>query len=186
MEDEEIIQLLWDREERGLESLSGKYGKYCFSVSCRIVNNEEDAKECVNDTWFSAWNSIPPQKPSNLGGYLAKLVRNISINCYNKKHAAKRGGGNMDLALEELSECVAVRNKAEERLELEFLANIIAEFLNSQDKIKRWIFMQRYFFMADTSEISGKLGIKEGTVKSTLCRMRKQLKKRLEKEAVYI
>lgn len=186
MEDEEIIQLLWDRKEKGLESMSEKYGKYCFSVSHRIVNNEEDAKECVNDTWFSAWNTIPPQKPYNLGGYLAKLVRNISINCYNKKHAAKRGGGNMDLALEELSECVAGRNKAEERLELEFLANIIADFLNSQDKTKRWIFMQRYFFMADIKEISEKLDIKEGTVKSALCRMRKQLKKRLEKEAVYL
>ncbi len=92
----------------------------------------------------------------------------------------------MDLALEELPECVTGRNKPEERLELEFLASIIAEFLNTQDKTKRWIFIQRYFFMAGTSEISCKLGIKEGTVKSTLCRMRKQLKKWLEKEAVYL
>ncbi|MCI9078574.1 MAG: sigma-70 family RNA polymerase sigma factor [Lachnospiraceae bacterium] len=186
MEDEEIIQLLWDRREQGLERLSEKYGKYCYSVSLRIVNNEEDAKECVNDTWFSAWNSIPPQKPYNLGGYLAKVVRNISINCYNKKNAIKRGGGNIDLALEELSGCVAGRSKAEERMELEFIANIIADFLNSQDKAKRWMFMQRYFFMADIKEISEKICIKEGTVKSTLCRMRKQLKKRLEKEAVYL
>ncbi|MFG6329575.1 MAG: RNA polymerase sigma factor [Lachnospiraceae bacterium] len=186
MEDEEIIQLLWDREEQGLERLSEKYGKYCFSVSCRIVNDKEDAKECVNDTWFSAWNSIPPHKPYNLGGYLAKLVRNISINCYKKKHASKRGGSNMDLVLEELPECIAGRDKTGERLELEFLVNIIADFLNSQDKTKRWIFMQRYFFMADIKEISGKLGIKEGTVKSTLCRMRQQLRKRLEKEAVYL
>ena len=92
----------------------------------------------------------------------------------------------MELALEELSECVAGRNRTEERMELEFLANIIADFLNSQDKTKRWIFMQRYFFMADIKEISEKLSIKEGTVKSTLCRMRRQLKKRLEKEAVYL
>lgn len=92
----------------------------------------------------------------------------------------------MDLVLEELPECIAGRDKTGERLELEFLVNIIADFLNSQDKTKRWIFMQRYFFMADIKEISGKLGIKEGTVKSTLCRMRQQLRKRLEKEAVYL
>ena len=92
----------------------------------------------------------------------------------------------MDAALEELVECTASDSRIEENLELKLLADVIADFLELQDQTKRWIFMQRYFFMADTSEISVKLGIKEGTVKSTLCRMRKQLKKRLEKEAVYI
>ena len=186
MEDKEIVQLVWDRKEEGLIRMSGKYGDYCFSISCRIVKNPEDARDCVNDIWFNVWNSVPPHRPVNLAGYLAKIARNISINCYNRKHALKRGGGNMELALEELSECVAGRGNVEDNLELKLIADIIADFLNSQDRIKRYIFLQRYFYLAEIKEISQKLGIKEGTVKSTLCRMRRQLKKWLEKEAVYL
>ncbi len=186
MEDEAIVQLLWDRKEQGIEHMSEKYENYCFSISYRIVNAKEDAEECVNDTWFNAWNSIPPNKPYNLAGYLAKLVRNISINYYNKKHAFKRRGDNMTVALDELSECVASGNKVEENLELKLLTDTIADFLASQDKTKRWIFLQRYFYFAEIREIADKAGMKEGTVKSVLCRMRKKLRKWLEKEAVYL
>jgi len=185
MEDEKIVQLLYNREEPGIKSMSDKYEKYCFSISHNIVNNEEDARECVNDTWLNAWNSIPPHKPSNLAGYLAKIARNISINCYNKKHAVKRGGNNIDLALEELSECIASKERVEAGMELQLLTDIIKDFLSSQDKTKRWIFLQRYFYMEGIKEIAQKLDIKEGTVKSVLCRMRRQLKKRLEREDWY-
>ncbi len=186
MDDETIVQLLWDRKEQGLEDMSAKYEKYCFSISCRIVNDKEDAKECVNDTWLNAWNSIPPSRPYNLAGYLAKLVRNISINCYNKKHTLKRGGDNIVVALDELSECIDSGSRVEESLELKLITDIITDFLASQDKTKRWIFLQRYFYMAEIKEIADRLEIKQGTVKSVLYRMRKQLKKWLEKEAIYL
>lgn len=186
MEDEAIVQLLWDKKEQGIEHMSAKYEKYCFTISYRIVNCKEDAKECVNDTWLSAWNSIPPNKPSNLAGYLAKLVRNVSINCYNKKRAFKRGGDNMTVALDELSECIASDSRVEENLELKLLTDTIANFLASQDKTRRLIFLQRYFYLAEIKEIADKLDMKEGTVKSVLCRMRKKLKKWLEKETVYL
>lgn len=186
MEDEAIVQLLWDRKEQAIGGMSLKYGKYCYSISFRIVNNKEDAEECVNDTWLKAWCSIPPDRPVCLPGYLAKLARNISINCYNKKHAAKRGGGNMDVVLDELSECVEGKGRVEDNLELKVLTDAISDFLNTQDKTKRWIFIQRYFYLADIREIADRLGIKEGTVKSTLCRMRKKLKKWLEREELYL
>lgn len=184
MEDKAIVELVWDRKEQGIENMSAKYAKYCFTISCRIVNNKEDAEECVNDTWFNVWNSIPPHRPVNLAGYLAKIVRNISINCYNKKHAAKRGGGIMAVALDELSECVAGRGRVEDNLEMELLAGVISGYLDSQDKTKRWIFLQRYFYLADIKEIAGMLNMKEGTVKSVLCRMRRQLRDCLEMEEV--
>lgn len=186
MDDETIVQLLWDRKEQGLENMSAKYENYCFSISCRIVNNKEDAKECINDTWLNAWNSIPPNRPYNLAGYLAKLVRNISINCYNKKHTFKRGGDNITVALDELSECIASGSRVEENLELKLLTDTIAKFLTAQDMTKRWIFLQRYFYLAEIKEIADRLDMKEGTVKSVLCRMRKQLKKWLAKEAIYL
>lgn len=184
MEDKAIVELVWNRKEKGIEDMSAKYGKYCFAISCRIVNNKEDAEECVNDTWFSAWNSIPPHRPVNLAGYLAKIVRNISINRYNKKNAAKRGGGSMAVALDELSECVAGRGRVEDNLEMELVTRVISDYLDLQDQTRRWIFLQRYFYFADIKEIAGRLDMKEGTVKSVLCRMRRQLRDYLEMEDV--
>jgi RNA polymerase sigma factor, sigma-70 family len=184
MEDKAIVELVWNRKEKGIEDMSAKYEKYCFAISCRIVNNKEDAEECVNDTWFSAWNSIPPHRPVNLAGYLAKIVRNISINRYNKKNAAKRGDGSMAVALDELSECVAGRGRVEDNLEMELVTEVISDYLDSQDQTRRWIFLQRYFYLADIKEIAGRLDMKEGTVKSVLCRMRRQLRDYLEMEDV--
>lgn len=186
MEDETIVKLLWSREEQGIKCMSEKYENYCFSISYRIVNDKEDARECVNDTWLNAWNAIPPDRPHNLSGYLAKIARNISINCYNKKHAFKRGGSSMALALDELSECIVSGSRVEENMELKLLADSIADFLALQDTAKRWIFIQRYFYLAEIGEIADRAGMKEGTVRSVLFRMRKKLRKWLEKEEVYL
>ena len=106
MEDEKIVQLIWDRNENGINELSEKYDRYCFCISERIVHDEEDAKECVNDTWLRTWNTIPPSRPSVLSTFLAKIVRNLSLNRYRDMHALKRGGSSVNIAIEELNECI--------------------------------------------------------------------------------
>ena len=186
MEDEKIIQLIWDREEQGLRELSDKYNNYCYSISYRIVHDEEDAMECVNDTWFRTWNAIPPKRPAVLPGFLAKIVRNLSLNRYRHMHTERRGGKSVDIALEELQECVSDGRTVEEQIELRELSTSIARFLNRQSERNRAIFLQRYFYMMQTKEIAEKLGIREGTVRSILSRMRKDLRGWLEKEAVYL
>ncbi len=186
MEDEKIIQLIWDREEQGLKELSDKYNNYCHSISYRIVRDEEDARECVNDTWLQTWNAIPPKWPAVLPGFLAKIARNLSLNRYRHMHAARRGGNSVDIALEELQDCVSDGRTVEEQIELKELSAGIAKFLNRQSERNRAIFLQRYFYMMPTKEIAEKLGMREGTVRSTLSRMRKELRGWLEKEAVYL
>lgn len=186
MEDDEIVQLLWDRDEGGLAELSHKYDSYCFSISHHILNDREDAKECVNDTWLRVWNAIPPHRPSCLSGFLGKVVRNLSLNCYKKRHAVKRGGDNVNLALEELQDCISNGKRVEEHLEQKILTEAIAAFLQKQPKQKRVIFLQRYFYLSPVKEIAGSLGMKEGTVKSVLSRMRSDLQIWLEKEAIYL
>ena len=91
-DDIQIVNLLFARQESGLKKLEEKYNKYCLTIANRILFDNEDSKECVNDAWLKIWNSIPPNRPENLAGYLAKIVRNLALNCYEKKHAAKRGG----------------------------------------------------------------------------------------------
>ena len=93
MEDEKIVQLYWDRDERAIPETAAKYGSYCTSIAQSILGSAEDAEECVNDTYMSAWNSIPPHRPGNLCTFLGKLTRNLSLNRYRYSTARKRGGG---------------------------------------------------------------------------------------------
>lgn len=107
MEDEKIIDLLWRRCEAAIEQLDRKYGGYCFSIANWILNNRQDAEECVSDTYLAAWNRIPPTKPNNLAAFLGRITRNLSISRWRSRSAISRGGGEMDLALKELAGCVA-------------------------------------------------------------------------------
>lgn len=186
MEDQEIVQLIWDRQEHGLRELSTKYNGYCYSVSYRIVHDAEDARECVNDTWLKTWNAIPPERPRALRGFLAKIVRNLSLNRYRNMHADRRGVGIVNLALEELQECVSDGRRVEERIELQELTGAIEAFLRQQTQRNRSIFLQRYFYLMQIREIAERHDMREGTVKSVLGRMRKELRTWLRKEAVYL
>lgn len=104
MDDRQIIELYFQRDPDAIDRSAEKYGRYCGHIARNILNNEQDAEECVNDAWFSAWNSIPPQRPEHLGAYLGKLTRSKAIDRWRAQHRRKRGGSSADLALDELSE----------------------------------------------------------------------------------
>ncbi|MDE7299200.1 MAG: hypothetical protein K2N94_10285 [Lachnospiraceae bacterium] len=95
MEDSQIIELYWKRSEQAVSETAQKYGNYCNTIAYRILNDREDAEECVNDTWLRAWNSMPPNRPGVLSAFLARITRNLSLNRCEKQNAAKRGGGEM-------------------------------------------------------------------------------------------
>jgi len=102
MEDEQILDLYWDRNPDAILHTDEKYGAYCRQISLHILRSREDAEECVNDGWLRAWDSIPPKKPERLGAYLAKVVRRLALNRLEKRNAGKRGGGELPLVLDEL------------------------------------------------------------------------------------
>ncbi len=186
MEDQEIIDKIWERKEEGLQALTEKYAHYCYTVSYGILRSAEDVDECVNDTWLRVWNAIPPHRPNHLAGFLAKIIRNLSLNYAQKLHAQKRGGYEVTYVLEELSECVSDGKRVEERMERQELIHAIEMFLRKQSPKKRIVFLRRYFYMDSIKEIAEKLEIKEGSVKSILSRMRGDLQSWLEKEGVYL
>ena len=107
MEDSQIVQLYWERDARAIPASSEAYGTYCHSIAFRILFSEQDAEEAVNDTWLHAWNAIPPHRPAVLSTFLGKLTRRISLTMLQRRQAQKRGGGEFDLVLEELGECVS-------------------------------------------------------------------------------
>ena len=107
MDDEKIVQLYWDRDERAISATAEKYGSYCAQIARNILGDREDADECVNDAYMSAWGSMPPHRPGVLSAFLGKIVRNLSLNRYRRNTAAKRGGGEAPAVLEEIGELVS-------------------------------------------------------------------------------
>lgn len=181
MEDSRIVQLFWERNQEAVAAAADKYGAYCAAVAQNILQSEQDAEECVNDTWLSAWNAMPPHRPGRLSVFLGKLTRNLAFNRYKQLRAQKRGGGQIELVLEELAECVSGTDGVEEAVDRAALVETIDAFLDGLPRKQRALFLWRYWHGAAVSEIARRAGMSEGNVSVILHRVRKQLKEHLIK-----
>lgn len=185
MQDNAIVKLFLERDERAIKEALEKYNHYCMHISMNILNNCEDSEECVSDAMLGAWKSIPPHHPENLAAFLGKLTRNAAINKYNARHADKRVAGEYAVSIHELDECIPDGKDVENHVEAAELESAIDGFLRGEKADCRNIFLLRYYYSCSISDISARMGIGEGTVKSTLSRMRARLKKHLKKEGVW-
>ena len=186
MEDGKIIELYWARSQQAIAESEKKYGPYCHTIARRILEREEDAEECVNDTWLRAWNVMPPQRPGILSAFFGKVTRNLSLDRWRQTRAAKRGGSQVEVALHELEDCLPDRGRLDENLEARETAALISAFLRQQDQTDRALFVRRYFHLEPLGELALRFGMTTGQVKSRLHRMRGRLKLELEREGVAI
>lgn len=184
MDDKQIVELFWKRSENAIKETSRKYGRYCHSIAYRILNNKEDAEECVNDTYFKAWNAIPPQRPKMLATYLGKITRNLALNKWEYYDAKKRGSGQVTVILDELSEGIPAIDNTEHIVEDMHLTEVFNKFLASLTSEKRKIFVQRYWYMCAINEIAKACCMSESKVKMSLSRMREEFRSFLEKEGI--
>ena len=129
MDDNDIIRLYWDRDDRAIRATAEKYGQYCGSIARNILNDRQDAEECVNDTYLRAWNAMPDLWPERLPPFLGRITRNLAFNRYRHGRAEKRGGGETALVLDELADCVSDRNSAEQLLDRQELAQALNAFV---------------------------------------------------------
>ena len=185
MNDEKIIELFFERSEQAIKELDGKYGKVFHSISNRILNDHQDAEECVNDAYLATWNAIPPARPNPLLAFVCKIVRNISLKRYEKNTAAKRNS-RYDVAMEELEDCLASTTTIEEEISERELAEIIESFLDSLSKENRVIFMRRYWFSDTYADIAKQVGLTEKNVSVRLTRIRNDLRKYLSEREVLL
>ena len=184
MDDAAIVDLYWQRSEDAVPETEAKYGVYCHTIARNILNNAEDAEECVNDTWLGAWNSMPDHRPALLAPYLGKLTRWLSLNRLDQHRRRKRGGGEVALALEELEETLAAPGDAQQELERKELAAAIDRFLDTLPRDERRIFLARYWFVYPVAEIAARYGFSQSKVKSMLLRTRRRLKSYLKEEGL--
>ena len=186
MEDKEILTLYQNREEAAISATAQKYGNYCFSIAYNILYNKEDAEESVNDTYLSAWNSIPPHEPAVLSAFLGKITRYVSLKRHRDKQAQKRGGGEIALAYEELADCIPAKHDIDAELEAKEIALHITAFLSALPATERRIFVCRYWYFDSIAAICRQFGFREPKVKSILFRTRTKLRNKLKKEGVII
>lgn len=181
MEDTSIIKLYWDRDENAIKETDKKYGKLCYRLADNILKNKEDTEECVNDTFLKLWNSIPDDSPNHFAAYICQIVKRLALSKFRYNTAGKRCSEN-NISYDELSEFVSETKNPEDVSILAELSNSISDYLSKESKQNRVIFIRRYWYYDSTEDIAQALNISPKTVWSILSRMRKRLKKYLQKE----
>lgn len=180
MEDSGIIELFFDRDEKAITYSIEKYGTYCYTIANNILGNKEDSEECINETWFAAWNAIPPERPRCLRAYFARITRNIATNIYRKNTSKKRGGGEIGIVFDELSECAADDIIIEDEIEKRELVHYINSFLDALPERERAMFVRRYFFAESIRDIALRFKVRENYIRAMISKTRRKLKKYLE------
>ncbi len=180
MEDSAIIELFRQRSEDALAEAAAKYNRYCLKIAVNILRNDEDARECVSETWFRAWRAIPPACPDRLDAFRDRITRNIALNRYEAMRTRKRGGGEVELSLDELHDIAAPETAPEGEI-----TRVINTFLRSGPAEYSDIFLKRYWYLCSIKSIAAEYGCSESRIASLLLRMRKKLRKKLEREALF-
>ena len=184
MDDKQIVALYWERSEDAIAQTEKKYGRYCHYIARNILYSDQDAEECVNDTYQKAWETMPPKKPELLSAYLGKLTRHIAINSYIHDHADKRSPG-MQMILDEAEEFIPDPADSDISDEIH-LRDAINSFLASLTQEVRVVFVRRYWYMSSVKDIAKDYGMTESKVKITLMRTRNRFKEYLEGEGISI
>lgn len=184
MDDNQIIELFFARNEQAISETDAKYGKLCFSVANRILGSNEDSEECVNDTYLNAWNKIPPTRPNHFPAFLCKITRLLSLKKLEFSNALKRTSA-VTISFEELEDILTDREMAP-NTDAEDLGKLISTFLRHEKADDRNVFLRKYFFFDSIDEIAERFGLNQNTVKSMLYRTRNRLREYLRKEGVEV
>ena len=185
MEDPQIIELFWQRSETALDEVKQKYGPRALRFAHNLLNDPQDAEECVIDALMALWQQIPPERPKHLWAYFSRLVRNICCSRLDYLHAARRDRGS-EICLGELEDCFVTLQTPEHILEAGQITAVINRFLDGLDDTGRRIFVRRYYYFDSCADIGKMLGLSRGAVNTRLSRLRQALKKQLEKEEIFV
>ena len=182
MDDNEIIELFFARDEGAVAAAQGKYGAYCAAIARNILGDPGAAEECVNDTWLKCWQSIPPQRPHSLKSFAGRIARNLALSVRREASAQKRGGGQVQLALDELDEVVSGSDTPEGALDREALRAALDGFLAGLPEQHRNLFLRRYWYLDGVEALAGRFSMSRTQVTTTLHRLRGKLRVHLQQE----
>ncbi len=183
MEDVQIVDLYWLRDERAIRETDIKYGGFCHKIAMNILHSFQDSEECVSDAYGRCWDTMPPQRPMSLRAYLGTILRNLSISRYRSSRAQKRFGG-AEVLLSELNDCVPAPENVQRTLEAAELGDFIGRWLRGLEQEDRALFVRRYWNGDGVKELAGELGVRPNALTKRLLRLRESLRRSLEKEGI--
>lgn len=186
LEDDEIIELYWERNERAIGATDVKYGKYLFSIAYNVLSDKMDCEECLNDTYLGTWNSIPPTRPNVFKIFISKIMRNTAIDKFRKKSAAKRIPCELISSYNELDECISAELTHEIMNEMQEIARVLNDYLGLLSDEDAFAFICRYYYSDPVEKIAQMLDTPKRNIYRDLARMRAELKKRFEREGIEI
>jgi RNA polymerase sigma-70 factor (ECF subfamily) len=184
IKDTAILELYETRCESAISETQKQYGAYCMSIAMNILQNREDAEECVNDTFLKAWNAIPPERPNVFAAFIGRITRNLSLDRYKSNKTAKRGGGETALLLSEMKTCIPDARNVEREVESKDLTRIIEDYLDTIREEDSAFFVRRYWHGEAVAQIAAKLGVSVSRINTSLHRTRKKLKTYLSERGV--
>lgn len=185
MEDTQIIDLYWQRDESAIQETDVKYGPFCHKIAMNILHSFQDSEECVSDTYGRCWDTMPPQRPNSLRAYLGTIIRNLCISRYRAAHAQKRFGG-AEVLLSELSDCVPSPESVQRTVEADELGQLISRWLDGLTTADRALFIRRYFSGDAVKDLAHEMGIRPNALTKRLLRLREDLRRSLEREGVVV
>lgn len=183
MEDSQIVELFWQRDEQAIREIDIKYGAFCLTIALNLLRIREDAEETVNDTWHAAWNAMPTQRPTLLRSWLGRVVRNLSIDRWRRDHARKRFAG-LTVMLEELEECVPAPRTVEQEIEAAELGRFIDRWLADLPGEDEALFVRRYWYGKSLGVLAKEWGTSQKQLAGRMYRLRLSLKAALEQEGI--
>ena len=182
MDDNAIIDLYFARDQQAVEATNREYGAYCTAIAKNILGDQGAAEECVNDTWLKCWQSIPPQRPRSLKSFAGRIVRNLALSARRADMAQKRGGGQVQLTLDELSEVVSGGDTPEGALDRQAFRAALDGFLDALSQRDRNLFLRRYWYLDGVEQLAGRFRMSRTQVTTTLHRLRQKLRVHLQQE----
>ncbi len=181
MDDKAIIALYFSRSEQAITETKAKYERLCMKIANAVLQSPEDSEECVNTSYLKIWNAIPPKNPESFCAYLCRIVKNTALSLCEKVSR-----GRFDEQYDELDEVLRTERTVEEEFDSKRMGELLNEFLKTQKRRSREIFVARYYFNMSTREIAMNLDMTDTAVRSRLARIREQLKKYLEERGVSV
>ncbi len=186
LSDEQIIDLYFAREERAIAETDKKYCEYLHTVAYSILSNEQDAEECLQDTYIKTWNTIPPERPSIFRAFLAKITRNLSLDRYERDHRKKRVPAGACMPLDEVQEFVPDGSDLDREVQAKTIGKVITAYLDATTDRRLYIFVSRYFFALTLPQIAKRLSCSQSLVSKELVEIKHELRILLEKEGIII
>lgn len=186
LQDDEIIDLYWLRDERAIRETDRKYRARLMSVALNILHDLQDGEECVNDTYVCAWNSIPPARPTYLQAFLISITRRGALNRYKAARRQKRVPSELTSSLSELDDMLSDGDQFYSESQTRALAEILEAFIAGLPERRMLIFMGRYYAARPVRELAELLGCSESTVNKEIAAIKRELRAVLENEGYTI